>query len=401
MQDEAETPLWMRGNYAPVREEATAFDLPVEGSIPPEICGLYAEIGANPREGATAHWFLGDGMVHGVSIRNGKAEWYRNRWVRTPCFFGHKLTPETALDIRCTVANTSIVMHAKRIMTLAENALPMEITRELDTIGFHDFGGALKTPFTAHPKICPLTGELHFFGYRVVPPFLTYHVADAEGMLLRSLEVPIKGPTMMHDFALTSGHVIFMELPVVFDFQRALNASIPFAWSDTYGARLGILPRGAGLETLRWMEVEPCYVYHVANAFETADGTIALDVARYQLHGVLTARGPARACADGAFRQRQAKPRKRRSMIRRSSSRASTIATPEGLTDRLRARKQSRSRKRFLWRSPALRSEKRETQYHDFGECRTPASLPWRRPGRRGRAGSSALFTTARETRAI
>ena len=191
MQDKAETPLWMRGNYAPVREEATAFDLPVEGSIPPELCGLYARNVANPGEGTTAHWFLGDGMVHGVSIGNGKAEWYRNRWVRTPCFFGQKLTPETALDIRCTVANTSVIIHAKRILTLAENALPVEISRELDTVGFHDFGGALKTPFTAHPKICPLTGELHFFGYRVVPPFLTYHVADAAGTLLRSLEIPV------------------------------------------------------------------------------------------------------------------------------------------------------------------------------------------------------------------
>ena len=91
-----------------MREEATAFDLSVEGSIPPELCGLYARNVANPGEGTTAHWFLGDGMVHGVSIRNGKAEWYRNRWVRTPCFFGQKLTPETALYIRCIVANTSV-----------------------------------------------------------------------------------------------------------------------------------------------------------------------------------------------------------------------------------------------------------------------------------------------------
>ena len=104
-------------------------------------------------------------MVHGVSIRDGKAEWYRNRWVRTPCFFGQRLSVENALDIRCTVANTSVVPFGNRIFTLAENALPMEITRELDTVGFHDFGGALKTPFTAHPKICPMTGELHFFGY--------------------------------------------------------------------------------------------------------------------------------------------------------------------------------------------------------------------------------------------
>lgn len=282
MQDSAaETPEWMKGNYAPVREETTAFELPVKGAIPLELCGLYVRNGSNPKEGFTGHWFLGDGMVHGVSIRNGKAEWYRNRWVRTPCFAGKGLTPENALDIRASVANTSVIAHAKRILALVENALPMEITRELDTVGFYDFGGALATPFTAHPKICPSTGELHFFGYRVVPPFLTYHVADAGGALVRSVELPVRGPTMMHDFAITSGHVIFMELPVVFDFNLAIKGAMPFTWSETYGARLGVLPRGGGIETLRWVEVEPAYVYHVANAFETADGTIALDVARY------------------------------------------------------------------------------------------------------------------------
>jgi carotenoid cleavage dioxygenase len=279
--DAGETPIWMRGNYAPVLQEATAFELPVEGSIPPELNGLYARNGANPQHGVSGHWFIGDGMIHGVSIRKGKAEWYRNRWVRTPCFFGMKLTLETALDIRFSVANTSVFAHANRIFALVENALPMEITRELDTIGFYDFGGTLATPFTAHPKVCPSTGELHFFGYRVVPPFLTYHVADAAGTILRTVEVPVKGPTMMHDFALSSGHVIFMELPVVFDVNLALKGGMPFTWSDDYGARLGILPRGAGIEKLRWVEVNPCYVYHVANAFETEDGTIVLDAARY------------------------------------------------------------------------------------------------------------------------
>jgi carotenoid cleavage dioxygenase-like enzyme len=283
MNDSAsETPVWMKGNYAPVYEESTGFELSVKGSIPPELCGLYVRNGANPKQGVSGHWFLGDGMVHGVSIKNGKAEWYRNRWVRTPCFFGKQLTPETALDIRLSVANTSVVAHAKRIFALVENALPMEITRELDTVGFHDYAGKLTTPFTAHPKICPSTGELHFFGYRVVPPFLTYHVANADGVLLQSVEVPVQGPTMMHDFAITSGHVIFMELPVVFDLNLALKGAMPFTWSETYGARLGVLPRSAGIDKLRWVEVKPGYVYHVANAFETGDGAIAVDVARYE-----------------------------------------------------------------------------------------------------------------------
>jgi len=277
-----QTPSWMEGNYAPVFEELTQFDLPVEGSIPPELNGLYVRNGANPRRGHAGHWFLGDGMVHGVSLRGGRAEWYRNRWVRTPCFEGQPRTLQSALDVRFSLANTSVVAHANRIMALVENALPMEVTRELDTVGFHDYGGALQTPFTAHPKICPLTGEMHFFGYKVLPPFLTYHVADAAGVLVRSLEIPVKSATMIHDFALTSGHIIFMDLPVVFDIDLAMRGGMPFIWNDTHAAHLGILPRGAGIEKLRWIAIDPCYVYHVANAFETADGTIAVDVAWYK-----------------------------------------------------------------------------------------------------------------------
>ncbi len=281
----ADRPFWMQGNFAPVAEEATAIDLSVEGAIPPELNGLYVRNGANPRRGVSGHWFLGDGMVHGVSIRGGKAEWYRNRWVRTPIFEGQPRTPMSPFDIRYSLANTSVMAHAKRILALVENALPMELTRNLDTAGFNDFRGALKTPCTAHPKICPNTGEMHFFGYRVLPPFLTYHVADAEGNLLRSMEIPMKGATMIHDFALTERHAIFMDLPVIFDLPGAMGGrSMPFCWSENYGARLGILPRGAGVESLRWVEVDPCYVYHVANAFEREDGAIVLDVARYDEH---------------------------------------------------------------------------------------------------------------------
>ena len=81
---------FLQGPFAPVEEEVTAFDLPVTGGVPAGLSGRYLRNGPNPlglddpgyrfREG---HWFLGPGMVHGVRLRDGKAEWYRNRWVRS------------------------------------------------------------------------------------------------------------------------------------------------------------------------------------------------------------------------------------------------------------------------------------------------------------------------------
>src|SRR5688572_28273124 len=78
------TTRYLSDNYAPVTEEVTAFDLPVEGELPLELAGRYLRNGPNPitpPDESTHHWFVGDGMVHGIRIRDGKAEWYRNRYV--------------------------------------------------------------------------------------------------------------------------------------------------------------------------------------------------------------------------------------------------------------------------------------------------------------------------------
>jgi hypothetical protein len=77
------TPWFLAGNYAPVAEELTAVDLPVTGAIPPSLSGRYLRNGSNPKSGRALHWFFGDGMVHGIRIAGGKAEWYRNRYVQT------------------------------------------------------------------------------------------------------------------------------------------------------------------------------------------------------------------------------------------------------------------------------------------------------------------------------
>jgi carotenoid cleavage dioxygenase len=282
---ETETlPFHLRGNFAPVQQEVSAFHLEVRGAIPPELRGVYLRNGPNPRSGTSPHWFLGDGMIHGVCLEGGEARWYRNRWVRTrPFAEGEKavlIRPDGSVDRTVAHANTHVVRHAGRYLALVESSFPTEVTRELDTVGIHDFGGRLQTAMTAHPKLCPLTGEMHFFGYGFAPPFLTYHRADAKGELVQSEVIEVPGPTMMHDFAITERHVIFMDLPVVFDVERALQGTLPYAWSETYGARLGVMPRGGSNADVRWFEIEPCYVFHPLNAFAEGD-EVVLDVARY------------------------------------------------------------------------------------------------------------------------
>ncbi|MBB4682832.1 carotenoid oxygenase family protein [Amycolatopsis jiangsuensis] len=277
------TDFHLSGNYAPVHDELTAYDLPVTGTLPPELTGWYLRNGPNPRQDS-AHWFTGDGMVHGVRLEHGRAAWYRNRWVRTDSFADPEMKvyqPDGTRNLRASNANTHVVNHAGRTLALVESSLPYEITRELDTVGGYDFGGALADSMTAHPKICPETGELHFFGYgSITAPHVSYYRADANGKLVVRQPIDVPGLTMMHDFALTRSHVVFFDLPVVFDRGMA-DGGMPYRWSDTYGARLGVLRRDDPAGGVRWVNVNPCYVFHTLNAYDTSDGRIVAHVVRY------------------------------------------------------------------------------------------------------------------------
>ena len=109
-------PFYLRGVHAPVDEEVEAFDLPVEGAIPPELDGRFLRNGPNPASGDPGHWFLGDGMLHGVRIEGGRARWYRNRWVRTRALTegARWMQPDGRLDDTAGLANTHVVAHAEQ-----------------------------------------------------------------------------------------------------------------------------------------------------------------------------------------------------------------------------------------------------------------------------------------------
>jgi carotenoid cleavage dioxygenase-like enzyme len=283
----AETvPLHLAGNNAPVAEEVTLEPTEVRGEIPAELSGQFFRNGPNPRTGWSPHSFAGDGMVHTVALDGGRAHWYRNRYVRTPLYehpgesrFALAFDPGTGrIDYRVSTANTHLIAHAGRLFALEEGGFPYEVTPDLATIGAYTFDGALRTPMTAHPKTCPTTGELLFFGYQLRPPYLTYYRADAAGKVVQTRVIDVPRATMMHDFAVTRDHVIFLDLPVVFDAAQAAAGASPWRWDDTHQARFGVLPRTAGDDApVRWFDIAPCYVWHTMNAFEdSATGTITV-----------------------------------------------------------------------------------------------------------------------------
>src|ERR1700752_2523426 len=119
---------YLEGFRAPVAAEVTATDLAVAAQIPEFLDGRYLRNGPNPAaevDPATYHWFSGDGMVHGVALRDGKADWYRNRWVRSLSVCAALGEPApTRLNPRAGMlslgANTNVLSHAGRTLALIE-----------------------------------------------------------------------------------------------------------------------------------------------------------------------------------------------------------------------------------------------------------------------------------------
>lgn len=268
---------YLSGNFAPVSEEVTALDLPVTGTLPPELDGRYLRNGPNPIDAdpATYHWFTGEGMVHGIRLRDGRAEWYRNRRVLVS---DDDFAP-----------NTNVIGLAGRTLALIEaGAKPVEMDDELGTIGRCDLGGTLPYGYTAHPKVDARSGELHAASYLWSrPDVIDYSVVSPDGVVVRREDVPVPGSPMVHDMSITERYAVFYDLPVVFDMESAMaGARLPYVWSNDYGARVGVLPRdGEGTEGLRWFEVDPCYVFHPMNAHDAVgpDGSelVVLDLVRH------------------------------------------------------------------------------------------------------------------------
>ena len=280
---------YLTGNYAPVANEVTATELAVTGSLPEVLSGRYLRNGPKPLsapEPSTYHWFIGDGMVHGIRLRDGRAEWYRNRWVRSAEIaqaLGEPVRPGPVHADMDFASNTNVIGHAGRTFAIVEaGARPYELTYELDTVGPTDFGGTLPGAYTAHPKRDPATGELHAVSYYWGwGNLVQYTVVDTAGAVRKVVDIEVGGPVSVHDMSLTERFVVIYDLPVVFDVEAATSgAGFPYRWDPDYRARVGLLDRDGGADDVRWFDVEPCYVFHPMNAYDDGD-RVVLDVVRH------------------------------------------------------------------------------------------------------------------------
>ncbi len=292
---------YLLGIFAPVHDEITADELAVVGEIPGDLSGVYLRNGPNPRRPAPGryHWFDGDAMVHAMSFEGGKAR-YRNRYVRTRGFSreqaagralwtgllepprGNPVDTARGLPFKDT-ANTDLTYHRGRVLAtwyLCGQPMAMD-PLSLETLGAENFLATLHGDVMAHPKTDEATGELMWFDYGSHEPLLRYGVVNAAGAIDHEVAIDLPGPRLPHDMAITDHYSILMDLPLVADPAAARQGRLKLTFDRETPSRFGIIAR-RGTE-VRWFTAEPCYIYHVVNAWEqdtAGHPQIVMDVCR-------------------------------------------------------------------------------------------------------------------------
>lgn len=278
----------LSSGYQPVAEEFTVPAPRVRGRLPRELHGTFLQIGANsidPYDPARDSSMTGDAMVHGLRLRDGHVEWYRNRWLRTDrvaARLGELPAPGPRRPAGDN-ANAGLVRHGGRTLALGDGGvLPVQLGPDLETVARIDFDGTLAGGFSAQPISDPVTGELHAVAYEPGRPHVLLLTLDVQGRVRDSRCVPVKNTPMMHAFSLTARHAVLYDLPVTFhEDPEGGDPRFPYRWDDSHGARLGVMPRDGGEAEVLWMEVDPCYVFHPVNAYDEGDLTV-VDVIRHE-----------------------------------------------------------------------------------------------------------------------
>jgi len=285
---------YLLGPFAPQHEESCFNNLEVIGEIPRDLEGTYFRNGPNPKYAPKGryHWFDGDGMIHALAFRDGKVT-YRNRYVQTKGLqaedetgssrFSGLIEPDftNPLGYIKDSANTDLVMqNGKLVSTFYRCGKPYGLDPEsLETLGPLDFGGKLKLPISAHTSVDPRTGEMMIFHYGVKAPYMYYGVVSAQGELVNWTPVPLPGPRLPHDMAITQNYSILMDLPVFMDPDALKHGRQRVGYFPEIPTRFAVIPRHGNSDQIRWFEAKPCYIYHVINAWEEGD-ELVLDACR-------------------------------------------------------------------------------------------------------------------------
>ena len=294
-----DTPEYI-GLNTPLGEEYEIGSLAVEGRIPPDVEGVFFRAVPDPafppfvEDGGAI--LSGDGMVSAVRLTGGKAG-FAIRYVQTArhrvevaagrALFGKYRNPFTdqpdAKGVDRTVANTTPVWHAGRLLMTKEDGRPYRIDpRSLETLGSYDFSGGLRSEtMTAHVRIDAETGEMFFFGYEadgLASTKVAYCIADKQGNLIREQWFDAPYCALMHDFVITERYALFPIYPTTCDAERVRAGGDHWVHEMGRDSWVGVMPRYGDVAEMRWFRgPKGVSCFHMMNAFDDDAGRIQFD----------------------------------------------------------------------------------------------------------------------------
>ena len=291
---------YLQGNYAPIDEERDFGEsqLRVEGKVPEKLVGAYMRDGANVAYQPNHYVYPldGDGMVHSVYFKDGHV-CYKNRWVQTSHLKTERQFDRTIygsvgklLEVPAEViagggepnpirntANTNVLYHGGKLLAMWEGGFPHLLNNDLSTVGLYDYEGALKPgdALTAHPKICPDTGQLISCTQRWDSANYYVQIFDARGGHMKTIPVEFERKGIIHDLQITDNYVVIFYAPSFHSVEKAMKGENPFMWEPEKGTTIIAIPRdGSGKNVV--FETEAFFSWHFCNGFEQG-GKIIID----------------------------------------------------------------------------------------------------------------------------
>jgi carotenoid cleavage dioxygenase len=194
-----------------------------------------------------------------------------------------------------SAVNTNVMRIGRKIFALVEaGGAPVELDGTLATVAHNPFEGSLQGAYSAHPHRDPDSGELHAICYRATDLNNVFHVViGTDGLVRREEPIAVAHGPSIHDCAITARFVLVLDLPVTFSMGAALAGyEFPYRWNPQHQSRIGLLAREGSGADIVWCDVDPCYAYHPANAYDLADGRVVLDLFVHNRNSYRDFRGP-------------------------------------------------------------------------------------------------------------
>ena len=268
-------------------------DAAVIGTIPDDIEGVYIRSGENQIHQPIGryHPFDGDGFLHAVSFKNGRAA-YRSRFVRTAGFeaeaeagqalWAGLMEPPSRSTRKGWGAQGSLKDSSSTDVTVHAGAVISTFYQcgegyRLDPFTLEPLGRADWVPpagISAHCKTDEATGELLFFNYAKTAPYMQYGVVGPDDVLRHRVDIPLPGPRLPHDMAFTPSWSILNDLPLYWSPELLARDIHAVQFHPDQKSRFALIPRYGSPDEIHWFEAAPTYVLHWLNAFEEGDEVV-------------------------------------------------------------------------------------------------------------------------------